>query len=202
MGCLLCAAESQNSPSTCSRASSRNPSQINIHSKIPVPEDKSVQQQKTEEIYANPRNRSGVPLPTAATRIPYYGGLNRTDSFSDWGTEYGEMREDRSVLENRQYQQKSCCSIIRKDELGSASEMKVNGQITECSRRPIQCPRLDCAMNVALSALTHHFLFDHPEVPILSVEPGAKSTLIVSFSALTCGSSRCLALLLVSGKLT
>ncbi|XP_072755187.1 uncharacterized protein [Anoplolepis gracilipes] len=72
----------------------------------------------------------------------------------------------------------------------------------EYSRRPIRCPRLDCSMNVAFSALTHHFLFDHPEVPILSVEPGAESTLIVSYGALSCNSSRCLALLLVSGKLS
>ncbi|EFN79957.1 hypothetical protein EAI_16244, partial [Harpegnathos saltator] len=65
------------------------------------------------------------------------------------------------------------------------------------SRRPIRCPRLDCSVNVAFSALTHHFLFDHPEVPILSVEPGAESTLVVSYEALSCDSSRCLALLLV-----
>jgi len=72
----------------------------------------------------------------------------------------------------------------------------------DCSRRPIRCPRLDCSVNVAFSALTHHFLFDHPEVPILSVEPGVESTLIVSYGALSCNSSRCLALLLVSGKLS
>ncbi|XP_036147356.1 uncharacterized protein LOC105832070 isoform X2 [Monomorium pharaonis] len=72
----------------------------------------------------------------------------------------------------------------------------------DCSRRPIRCPRLDCSVNVAFSALTHHFLFDHPDVPILSVEPGAESTLIISYEALSCNSSRCLALLLVSGKLS
>lgn len=74
--------------------------------------------------------------------------------------------------------------------------------LVDYSRRPIRCPRLDCSVNVAFSALTHHFLFDHPEVPILSVEPGAESTLIVSYEALSCNSSRCLALLLVSGKLS
>ncbi|CAL1689711.1 unnamed protein product [Lasius platythorax] len=87
-----------------------------------------------------------------------------------------------------------------------ASETKVKSSSlassVECSRRPIRCPRLDCSINVAFSALTHHFLFDHPEVPILSVEPGAESTLIVSYGALSCNSSRCLALLLVSGKLS
>lgn len=80
--------------------------------------------------------------------------------------------------------------------------MKINNGNFECSRRPIKCPRLDCSMNIAFSALIHHFLFDHPEVPILSVEPGTKSTLIVSFSGLICESSRCLAVLLVSGKLS
>lgn len=72
----------------------------------------------------------------------------------------------------------------------------------DCSRRPIRCPRLDCSVNVAFMALTHHFLFDHPEVPIVSVEPGAESTLVVSYGALSYNSSRCLALLLVSGKLS
>ncbi|KYM87280.1 hypothetical protein ALC53_03466 [Atta colombica] len=84
-----------------------------------------------------------------------------------------------------------------------SSESKVKSpSLVDCSRRPIRCPRLDCSVNVAFSALTHHFLFDHPEVPILSVEPGAESTLIVSYGALSCNSSRCLALLLVSGKLS
>nr|XP_012218084.1 PREDICTED: uncharacterized protein LOC105669608 [Linepithema humile] len=87
-----------------------------------------------------------------------------------------------------------------------ASEIKVKSSSlpasADCSRRPIRCPRLDCSVNVAFSALTHHFLFDHPEVPILSVEPGTKSTLIISYGALSCNSSRCLALLLVSGKLS
>lgn len=86
------------------------------------------------------------------------------------------------------------------------SEIKVKSpslvSSIDCSRRPIHCPRLDCSVNVAFSALTHHFLFDHPEVPILSVEPGAESTLIISYGALSYNSSRCLALLLVSGKLS
>lgn len=104
----------------------------------------------------------------------------------------------------RYHQQDSYCSIIRKDERDRYnSEFKFNGQTTwECSRRPIRCPRIDCDVNVAFSSLTHHFLFDHPEVPILSVEPGVKSTLIISFAALSYDTSRCLALLLVSGKLS
>ncbi|KAF7988039.1 hypothetical protein HCN44_007533 [Aphidius gifuensis] len=85
----------------------------------------------------------------------------------------------------------------------SSSVTKLISQMTnECSRRPIRCPRLDCAVNVAFSSLTHHFLFDHPEVPILSIEPNNKTTLIVSFSDLPCDSSLCIALLLVSNKLS
>lgn len=60
--------------------------------------------------------------------------------------------------------------------------------------------RLECAVNVAFSSLTHHFVFDHPEVSILSVEPNKKTTLIVSFSDLPCDSSLCVALL-ASNKL-
>ncbi|KAL2722778.1 hypothetical protein V1478_009641 [Vespula squamosa] len=106
---------------------------------------------------------------------------------------------------NGRYQQKdSYCSIIRKDEQDRYNpEFKFNGQTTwECSRRPIRCPRIDCDVNVAFSSLTHHFLYDHPEVPILSIEPGVKTTLIISFAALSYDTSRCLALLLVSGKLS
>ncbi|XP_014601809.1 PREDICTED: uncharacterized protein LOC106785676 [Polistes canadensis] len=102
------------------------------------------------------------------------------------------------------YQQQSYFNLLRKDDRDHyGSELKFNVQTTwECSRRPIRCPRVDCSVNVAFSALTHHFLFDHPEVPILSVDPGLKSTLIVGFSALSYNTSRCLALLLVSGKLS
>lgn len=114
------------------------------------------------------------------------------------------IREERSKFNSKQRQQYSCCNLFQKGNPDSfISEAKINGQITsECSRRPIRCPRIDCAINVAFSALTHHFIFDHPEVPILNVEPGIKSTLIVSFNALSSDSSLCLALLLVSGKLS
>ncbi|XP_066582027.1 uncharacterized protein [Prorops nasuta] len=108
----------------------------------------------------------------------------------------------------RQHQPRSYCSLIRKNHtrldsklfetLGSNSQ----SSSVECSRRPIRCPRVDCAINVAFSSLTHHFIFDHPEVPIISVDPGSKNTLSFSFSTLPCESSRCLALLLVSGKLS
>lgn len=94
-------------------------------------------------------------------------------------------------------------STRRNDADRYSCEIKVKDMsYVDYSRRPIRCPRLDCSVNVAFSALTHHFLFDHPEVPILSVEPGAESKLIVSYEALVCNSSRCLALLLVSGKLS
>ncbi|XP_014229219.1 uncharacterized protein LOC106654044 [Trichogramma pretiosum] len=79
----------------------------------------------------------------------------------------------------------------------------INAQtLSECSRRPIQCPRLDCAVNVAFSALANHFMFDHPEVPILGVDPGERSTFIFDYDDLDDDSSRCLALLLVSNKLS
>ncbi|XP_033364634.1 uncharacterized protein LOC117242238 [Bombus vosnesenskii] len=111
---------------------------------------------------------------------------------------------ERSRNCDKEKQRQSYCNLFKRRNVESYMlEAKVNGQITaECSRRPIRCPRIDCAINVAFSALTHHFIFDHPEVPILNVEPGIKSTLIVSFSALSSNTSRCLALLLVSGKLS
>ncbi|KAK9304692.1 hypothetical protein QLX08_004100 [Tetragonisca angustula] len=114
------------------------------------------------------------------------------------------ISEERNKNCDREKQRRSYCNLFKKKNAESyVSEAKINGQITaECSRRPIRCPRIDCAINVAFSALTHHFIFDHPEVPILNVEPGIKSTLIVSFNALSSNSSRCLALLLISGKLS
>ncbi|XP_076231294.1 uncharacterized protein LOC143177310 [Calliopsis andreniformis] len=123
------------------------------------------------------------------------------DQFRDQSNTREERIKDNSKQSKQQYSQ---CNLYKKGNPESyISEAKINGQITaECSRRPIRCPRIDCAINVAFSALTHHFVFDHPEVPILNVEPGIKSTLIVSFNALALNSSRCLALLLVSGKLS
>ncbi|XP_018344053.1 PREDICTED: uncharacterized protein LOC108749681 isoform X2 [Trachymyrmex septentrionalis] len=123
----------------------------------------------------------------------------------------GNLRREEQVEScGKQYQQQpGYCNLMTKMTRRngavdrSSCEIKVKSpSLVDCSRRPIRCPRLDCSVNVAFSALTHHFLFDHPEVPVLSVEPGAESTLIVSYGALSCNSSRCLALLLVSGKLS
>ncbi|XP_012267412.2 uncharacterized protein LOC105692662 [Athalia rosae] len=152
---------------------------------------------------------------------PFFGGYSNyptgynSQCSAGWDGDSGDVIQasSNSMRDNHQ-RRPSYCSMMRGDDAdpegtevaysygrsdrsGSAALVQA-----ECSRRPIRCPRLDCAVNVAFSALTHHFLFDHPEVPILSVEPGMKSTLIVSFAALSCNSSRCLALLLVSGKLT
>ncbi|XP_008560408.3 uncharacterized protein LOC103580441 [Microplitis demolitor] len=91
----------------------------------------------------------------------------------------------------------SYTSLTSSERLGVGSS-----QITDCSRRPIHCPRLDCAINITFSSLVHHFVFDHPEVPIMSIEPGIKSTLIINASSLSRDSSLCLAILLISGKLT
>ncbi|KYN28659.1 hypothetical protein ALC57_01912, partial [Trachymyrmex cornetzi] len=120
----------------------------------------------------------------------------------------GNLRREESCGKQYQQQPGYCNLMTTMTRRNGAvdrysSEIKIkNPSLVDCSRRPIRCPRLDCSVNVAFSALTHHFLFDHPEVPILSVEPGAESTLIVSYGALSCNSSRCLALLLVSGKLS
>ncbi|XP_011684497.1 PREDICTED: uncharacterized protein LOC105447901 isoform X2 [Wasmannia auropunctata] len=122
-------------------------------------------------------------------------------------------REEQTESRGRQsQQQRDYCNLTTATTRRNGavdrytSEIKVKSpslaSFADCSRRPIRCPRLDCSVNVAFSALTHHFLFDHPEVPVLSVEPGVESTLIVSYGALSCNSSRCLALLLVSGKLS
>ncbi|KAK0092911.1 hypothetical protein PV326_000330 [Microctonus aethiopoides] len=96
-----------------------------------------------------------------------------------------------------------CDQFDRNDDESILTKMRIRSKVIGvCSRRPIQCPRLDCAVNVAFSALTHHFLFDHPEVPILDVEPGDKNTLVISFTSLLCDSSYCLAVLLLSKKFT
>lgn len=106
-------------------------------------------------------------------------------------------------VEMMEGKKRSYCNIFQKEVCNKETNAQIDSQMmSECSRRPIQCPRLDCAVNVAFSALTNHFIFDHPEVPILSVDPNEKSTLIVNFDGLVYDSSRCLALLLVSGKLS
>lgn len=114
-------------------------------------------------------------------------------------------REEQMESCGKQYQQQySYCNLMTRKHNAAdryTSEIKVKSG-SDCSRRPIRCPRLDCSVNVAFSALTHHFVFDHPEVPIICVEPGAESKLIVSYGILSCNSSRCLALLLVSKKLS
>lgn len=121
------------------------------------------------------------------------------------------QQEEQTKSHERQCQQqygyRNLTTTKRNDTVDRyVSEIKVKSSSlvssVECSRRPIRCPRLDCSKNVAFLALTHHFLFDHPEVPVLYVDPGTESTLIVSYGALSCNSSRCLALLLVSGKLS
>ncbi|KAK0175106.1 hypothetical protein PV327_008886 [Microctonus hyperodae] len=91
----------------------------------------------------------------------------------------------------------------KNDNESILTKMRIRSEVIGIySRRPIQCPRLDCAVNVAFSALTNHFLFDHPEVPILDVEPDDKNTLVINFASLLCNSSCCLAVLLVSNKFT
>ena len=200
MGCVLCHPESRYSNGS-SGGSIASPNEVPLRTKNAYEfEDDRCVEQNSDEYQGNSWARAHVKT------APYRNGVKKVESYCDWDSEQGDVRNERVPAEGiRHHQQRSYCSIIKKDPMidPTASETRVNGHIvTECSRRPIRCPRLDCAVNVAFSALTHHFMFDHPEVPILSVEPGAKSTLIVSFAALSCNSSRCLALLLVSGKLS
>lgn len=89
------------------------------------------------------------------------------------------------------------------EDFDIASAIKTSRQtVSEFSHRPIRCPILDCTAYVAFSAFTQHFVFDHPKVPIINVEPGMKITLVFNLSRMLCNSSRCLGLLLASHKLT
>ncbi|XP_012282769.1 uncharacterized protein LOC105700979 [Orussus abietinus] len=202
--CMLCVKDSQHSNSSCSRDSNGSLQRTTLSATRKYELQEQNVQQSVDEFRVNPWLRGyGTLEPTTSNKMGHQGHPMASETFCDWDTEQGDVRDLRRDQVSRQHQQRSYCSIIRKQDSELTSETKMNGQVaTECSRRPIRCPRLDCAVNVAFSALTHHFLFDHPEVPILSVEPGLKSTLIVSFAALSCDSSRCLALLLVSGKLS
>ncbi|XP_051163671.1 uncharacterized protein LOC127283055 [Leptopilina boulardi] len=189
IGCLICATESQNS--TYSQNNNNNNSYEssldNIQSKSSV---QYLQQKRKEEICP----RTHYPPTSSIIKIPCNNNI-KINSIFEWGTDHGD------TIYDAKNPRKSYCNIIKREE--SNADLKITcHMIAECSRRPIRCPRLDCARTVALSALTHHFLFDHPEVPIFNVEPGVNNTLIVSFSSLTYGSSKCLALLLVSGKVS
>ncbi|XP_017888936.1 uncharacterized protein LOC108630265 [Ceratina calcarata] len=216
-GCILCHAQHQQSCTNLSRDSNVSLNSSYGRSK------KQQQQMPRPQSECQPRHHQR-PQQCAPTNFEqsynkcwnqnYYSMIPNTerntigyynDDFEET-LDYEQIREQQNVREERKdsggKQRQSCCNLYKKGNR-DLYEAKVNGQITaECSRRPIRCPRIDCAINVAFSALTHHFIFDHPEVPILNVEPGIKSTLIISFSALSSGSSRCLALLLVSGKLS
>lgn len=93
-------------------------------------------------------------------------------------------------------------SSVMSDPGCGAQNHDCGAQNHDYSRKPIICPSMSCFKNVALASLTHHFLFDHPEVPVLCVEPGSKSTLTMPFSAFNRTTSKCLALLLVSGRIS
>ncbi|OAD53400.1 hypothetical protein WN48_10166, partial [Eufriesea mexicana] len=218
-GCILCHVQYQQSCINLSRESNVSLNSTYAHLKRTqmsrqqleyYPKHHQRQQQWTpinvEQSYTKSYNQnySSTAQNIERNTLGYYN-----DNFEEI-SDYEQIRDENDVYaeqnrnDDKQKQQQSCCNLFKKDNiLSHVSEAKVNGQITtECSRRPIRCPRIDCAINVAFSALTHHFIFDHPEVPILNVEPGIKSTLIISFKALSPNSSRCLALLLVSGKLS
>lgn len=127
---------------------------------------------------------------------------NEPDAVVSYVVDQNDLRREETESREKQYQQQYCNSAKGNGDRYTCEIKLKSSSSVDCSRRPIRCPRLDCLVNVAFSALTHHFLFDHPEVPILCVDPGAERTLIISYEALSCNSSRCLALLLVSGKLS
>lgn len=219
-GCVLCHAEYQQSSTNLPRESKASLNSIHAYlkraqnprhqSEYYYPRNHPQLQQyipiNVEQLPAKPSNKTYSSMAHNVERntLGYYTddiiGTSDYEQFRD----QNNFREERMKDAGKQRHQPSSCNLLKKGNGDSyIYETKINGQITaECSRRPIRCPRIDCAINVAFSALTHHFIFDHPEVPILNVEPGIKSTLIVSFNALSSNSSRCLALLLVSGKLS
>ncbi|XP_076277269.1 uncharacterized protein LOC143207535 isoform X2 [Lasioglossum baleicum] len=209
-GCILCQAQIQRSNLSLSQESDTSLNSIYIcPRKMQAPRQQPechVRYRQSEQAYIKSRNQN-YSTPITNTEKTTWGCSNVDDSednvHCDRVNNQSNTREERDVNDSKQ-RQHSYCNLYKKGNPDFyISETKINGQITaECSRRPIRCPRIDCAINVAFSALTHHFVFDHPEVPILNVEPGIKSTLIVSFNALSLNSSRCLALLLVSGKLS
>ncbi|XP_076632099.1 uncharacterized protein LOC143347087 [Colletes latitarsis] len=206
--CILCHSESQQSNVSLSRESNTSLNSICKQSRTQIP------QQQSEQYVNHQRVQQCIPFnvkqaytkswnQNCLTVVP--NNVQNSDGSFDYKQikDKSNTQEDRNKHNSKEWQQYSYSNLFQKGNSDLyMSEAKFNGQITsECSRRPIRCPRIDCAINVAFSALTHHFIFDHPEVPILNVEPGIKSTLTVSFNALSLDSSLCLALLLVSGKL-
>ncbi|XP_034175240.2 uncharacterized protein LOC117601971 [Osmia lignaria lignaria] len=210
-GCILCHAQYQQSNIALAQESNISLNSIKLRPRRPqVPRfqseyqskhHQSIQQHEQSYIKSWNQNYSSVADNIERNSLECYNNDSETSSDYERGNNVQKEKVKDAGKRNQQYSQ---CNLYEKGNADSyVSEARVNGQISmECSRRPIRCPRIDCAINVAFSALTHHFIFDHPEVPILNVEPGIKSTLIVSFSALSSDSSRCLALLLVSGKLS
>ncbi|KZC08176.1 hypothetical protein WN55_10047 [Dufourea novaeangliae] len=210
-GCILCHEQFQQSNLSIPQESNTSLNSIYIHPRrMHIPRQQPeyyVKHHQSEQ--SNVKNwKQNYSTAVTNTERNMWGYYNADDS--EESTDYERIKDQNNIHEERgkddskQRQQYSCCNLYKRGNTDLyMTEARVNGQITaECSRRPIRCPRIDCAINVAFSALTHHFIFDHPEVPILNVEPGIKSTLIVSFNALSLDSSRCLALLLVSGKLS
>ncbi|XP_054015470.1 uncharacterized protein LOC128896267 [Hylaeus anthracinus] len=204
-GCILCHPQFQQSNISLSRESNTSFNSIHMQTRTQVSRQQPkhymhqrVQQcmpLNVEESYVKTWNQNHLTTSPNIEQnvLGYYNIQDSEESF-----DYEQIKDQSNTREEG-----NICKPKQQYSYYDLYQTKVNGQITsECSRRPIRCPRIDCAINVAFSALTHHFIFDHPEVPILNVEPGIKSTLIVSFSALSSHSSLCLALLLVSGKLS
>nr|XP_031828583.1 uncharacterized protein LOC116425253 [Nomia melanderi] len=204
--CILCQAQFQFLNLSLSQESNTSLNSIYIRPRkmqvlLQQPES-FIRHHQPQQLHVKSRNQN-YSTPVTNIEKNTWGCYTANDSEESTDCDHVEDQSNIDKGDSKQ-KQHSHCNLYKRGNLDMhASETKINGQITaECSRRPIRCPRIDCAINVAFSALTHHFIFDHPEVPILNVEPGIKSTLIVSFNALSLHSSRCLALLLVSGKLS
>ncbi|KAL0266557.1 UNVERIFIED_CONTAM: hypothetical protein PYX00_009067 [Menopon gallinae] len=71
----------------------------------------------------------------------------------------------------------------------------------EPSKRPIRCPTHLCGRNIAVTALTSHFSFDHPDVPPVNVDFDVSSHLFVVPDVIPFNYGRCVAMLLIPNRL-
>ncbi|KAJ9588161.1 hypothetical protein L9F63_018465 [Diploptera punctata] len=91
------------------------------------------------------------------------------------------------------YELHNACASLSKQTILSDSE-----SVVTTTHRPFKCPKSPCSKTVGVAALTSHFSYEHPEVAMLSVEPGVTSHLYVSTTAIPLQTSRCISLLLVT----
>lgn len=63
--------------------------------------------------------------------------------------------------------------------------------------RPIRCPTHFCGRNIAVTALSSHFCFDHPDVPPVNLDLDVNSHLFVDPDTIPFNYAKCMALLLI-----